>query len=131
MPKRVNVNDMTQEIKRQLGAYSDEITDEIKQAVDDVTKQAFNEIKNHITFKDHNVYSKAMSTRTLSESQFGKKNVWYVKEPHYRLTHLLEKGHRKRNGEDSTNAYPHIIYGEELIERELPKKVEEILNNAN
>lgn len=130
MSKRVNVNDMTQEIKRQLGAYSEEITDEIKQAVDDVTKQAFNEIKNHITFKDNNVYSKAMSTKTLSESQFGKTNVWYVKSPHYRLTHLLEKGHATRNG-GRTKEYKHIAYGEELIERELPKKVEEILNNAN
>lgn len=126
---KVTVDNMANEIQRQLGAYSKEVTDEIKKTVDEVSKDCLQEIKSHITFNDKN-YSKNMAIKKVRETETSKENVWYVKPPYYRLTHLLEYGHATRNG-GSTRAFEHIKFGEELIERDLPKKVEEILNNAN
>ena len=132
MSKTINVDKLADEVRKQFGVYTDEINEEIKKAVDDVAKDCLKEIKNHITFNTiTGDYEKSMKVKTTSESRTSKVKTWYVEAPHYRLTHLLEKGHKMRNGIDETRAFPHIVYGEELIERELPKKVEEILKNAN
>lgn len=130
MSKAININQLADEVQKQFGAYSDEVTNEIKKAVDDVSKDCLREIKNHITF--NNVtgnYIKHMKTKTTAETRTSKIKTWYVDSPDYRLTHLLENGHAKRNG-GRTRAYPHIKYGEELIQKELPKKIEEIFENA-
>lgn len=123
----IKVDDLDAEIKRQLGAYSDEVKEELNNVIDEVTKEACNEVKSHITFNDKN-YSKNLSTKTISKTTNGKVNVVYVKAPYYRLTHLLEYGHATRNG-GRTKAFPHWKYGEELIEQDLPKKVEEVLSD--
>lgn len=126
----IKVDNLASEINKQLGAYNEDVTREIKKAVDDVAKECLQEIKSHITFNNiTGDYEKAMKIKTTKETRTGKIKTWYVESPHYRLTHLLERGHKKRNGKDETKAFPHIIYGEQLIEKELPKRVEEILND--
>ena len=132
MSKTINIDKLNEEVQKQLGAYSDDITNQIKKAVDEVANDCLQEIKNHITFNTiTGDYEKSMKVKTTSESRTSKVKTWYVEAPHYRLTHLLERGHKKRNGKEDTRKFPHIIYGEQLIEKELPKKVEEIINNAN
>lgn len=47
---------------------------------------------------------------------------WYVDAPEYRLSHLLENGHAKRNG-GRTKAVKHIVHGREIAEQVLEEKV--------
>lgn len=44
---------------------------------------------------------------------------WHVKEPEYRLTHLLENGHLTRDGTHRTKAIKHIKYGRQIAEQVL------------
>lgn len=128
MSVKVTTSNMASEIARQFGVYSEEIANEVKRVTDDVAYEAMKEIKQHITFNDKK-YSKAMAIKTTEENEYGKTDLWYVKKPYYRLTHLLEKGHATRNG-GRTKAYPHIKYGDDFIQNEYPKRIEEVLKNV-
>lgn len=126
--KKVKVNEMAEELTSLLTKYSDEVTIECKKAVQEVAEGCNREIKNHITFKDKK-YSKSFNLYKAFEDERNKRQIWYVKSPHYRLTHLLEFGHLTRNG-GRTKAFPHVKYGDDYVKRELPLKVEEAIERC-
>jgi len=67
------------------------------------------------------------------KKEYGK-DIVYNKAPTYRLTHLLENGHDiVHNGQKVGHAaaQPHIKPVEEWVQEELPKRLEEALNNVN
>lgn len=121
----MRVDDLTAAIMAQLAEYQEEIVVETKEAVDEVAKETNEVIKNHCTFGGSGEYIKSFALNK-QDSRTGRVKTWYVKSPNYRLTHLLEKGHAKRNG-GRTRAFPHIRYGEEYAERALPTRIREKL----
>lgn len=126
----VTVDDLAHAIESELNDYSEEITKGIKDKVNVVAKEVNEEIKNHVTFNNRTGdYVKSFALKTTFDSKNTRIKTWYVKKPHYRLTHLLEKGHAKVNG-GRTKAYPHIKYGEELAQKRMVELSEEVINNA-
>jgi hypothetical protein len=122
----ININDLASEIAKGLEEYSEKITEGVKKGVDLTSKEVNEEIKNHITFKEHTgKYVKSFRIKKAYEDGYKKINVWYVANGEYRLTHLLEKGHALMQG-GRTKAYPHIKYGEELA----IKRMEELAKGA-
>lgn len=55
---------------------------------------------------------------------------WYVREPEYRLTHLLEYGHVIKDGTKrivgQSPAITHIKYGKKIAERMLQEKLDKL-----
>lgn len=119
-----------------LEMWSDRIAARVKKSVDTVTKEVKREIKSRVAFNNRTGdYVKAFRTKTLYEDDRVKRKAWYVAPPHYRLTHLLERGHKifigTTRGQRQVHvkggrarAFPHIIYGDELAKRRLPKLIE-------
>lgn len=90
------------------------------------------EIKNHITWKDKN-YSKSFRIKTVFNDKRNKRNVWYVANGDYRLTHLLEFGHHTRyirNGKQMTNKFPHVKYGDEYLKDNFFEKMKEAMEKC-
>lgn len=107
----IKADRLAQEIVKILDDYRDTTVDKMKEAVDKAAKQAVNELKTSSP-KRTGAYAKdwtAKKDRKANKWAYGK--VVYNKK-HYRLTHLLEKGHRKVNG-GMVAARPHIAKVEE------------------
>lgn len=107
----IKADQLAQEIVKILDDYRDTTVDKMKEAVDKAAKQAVNELKTSSP-KRTGAYAKnwaAKKDRKGNKWAYGK--VVYNKK-HYRLTHLLEKGHRKVNG-GMVAARPHIAKVEE------------------
>lgn len=114
-------------IMSSLTHYSDKVAKGTHRAVDIVTKEVSDEIKKHLSFNSRTgKYVKSFRIKTSYSDIRNHRNTWYVKEPHYRLTHLLEWGHRTRNG-GMTKAFPHIQFGEEIAQRRLPELMERVI----
>lgn len=126
MATTVQVDNLASTITEWLTEYNEEVTDVAKEAVDEVAQGVFDEIKNHVTWQDKK-YSNSFALKTSFEDERNKRKTWYVKSPHYRLTHLLEFGHATRNG-GRTKAYPHVKYGDQYLynnfERVMREKIE-------
>jgi hypothetical protein len=129
MAKKIEANEMANEITKWLTEYSEEVTDVAKGVVDEVAEGCFNEVKNHVTWKDKK-YSNSFALNTSFENKRNKRRTWYVKSPHYRLTHLLEFGHVTRNGTSRAKAYPHVKYGDEFVKNNFEREMKEAIEKC-
>ncbi|MDL2250770.1 HK97 gp10 family phage protein [Lachnospiraceae bacterium OttesenSCG-928-J05] len=92
----INVDQLASEIAKGLTEYSDEVTEIIKEGVEKISKEAAQELKASSPKKTGS-YAKGWTTKTAFENKRSKRKSVYNKTD-YQLTHLLEKGHAKRNG---------------------------------
>ena len=79
------------------------------------------------------------SLRVVDSSQLRTGYFCYqvvAKKPHYRLTHLLENGHKMVPNKHfyrpiaKTKAYPHIIFGQDYVDENAMKKIKEAINES-
>lgn len=126
----IDIDELSNEIINGLENYTQDITDNIKKAVDTVGNEVNEEIKKHINFKQPTgKYVKAFRVKTIFEDRYNKRNTWHVTNGQYRLTHLLENGHALRDG-GRTRSYKHIKYGEELAQKRMEELAKEAIENA-
>lgn len=126
---KVKIDDFSSEITKMLTQYNEEVTLKCKEVVDEVAAGTMNEIKTHCNFKGTGKYIKSFKLATSFEDSRNKRITWHVRSPHYRLTHLLEFGHIKRNG-GRTRAFPHVKYGNDFVQNNLPRKMQEAIEEC-
>lgn len=124
----INIERLGDELARTLGGYSSEIADQVKEAVDETANEMLENIRADAP-KRKGKYKRAMAIRTTQENAYERRKTWYVKEPFYRLQHLLERGHATRSG-GRTKAYPHIAKNEEKAKQAFTERVERIIKNG-
>ena len=124
MSKKVKVDNLAEAILQELSEYEQEVTDGIKSEVQTVSKECVAEIKQKAPVLT-GAYKKGWRAKKIYES---KETIrCRVENPkEYRLTHLLEFGHSKRNG-GRVAGIPHIQPAEEDAEKKLMKKVKIIV----
>lgn len=126
-PMAIHIDQIAAELSETLAAYTEEIAGQVKEAVDLTAKELLKNIRADAP-KRTGAYKNAMAVKTVSENAYEKKRVWYVKDPHYRLQHLLEHGHALRGG-GRVKAYPHIEKNEERARAAFEERVERIIKN--
>lgn len=120
---KTTVDDLSKAIQKTLAEYEGVTIDSMKSAVDKASKEAVRELKGSSPRRS-GAYAKSWtSKKTKLTKKWAYEKTVYNKE-HYRLTHLLEKGHKvvgAKNGRTWVDARPHI----EKVEQ---KAVETLLN---
>ena len=122
MAKTVQASEIDFELYKILSTYNKDVTEATKKAVDTVADGVMREIKSHITWNDK-VYSKSFTLTTVYNNDKGKYVIWHVKNPHYKLTHLLELGHITRDGTTYSKKFPHVQYGQQYAYNNLLNEV--------
>lgn len=90
----------------------------IRQLVDKTTDTA--PIGRRAAFRD-SITSKSEQDRLGRSS-----HIWYVKAPHYRLTHLLVHGHATRDG-GRTRANPFLANALEEVKKQYEEDIKEAI----
>lgn len=115
---KVDANGLSNAILDELNNFASLCDDEITKAAEDGAKVGKEIVKSAGGYKDDTgAYRKSISVR-----KNGKGYVIYAKSPHYRLTHLLERGHAKAGG-GRTRAFPHWAPGEKVATTEFEKSL--------
>lgn len=130
----ISIDNLSKEIDSTLKMYCSETTEKIKKQ----TKESMNDLVKS-TKKDaprgkrkKHYYSSIKSKKTF-ESEFDITYTWYVDNSNYRLSHLLEDGHktvRVKNGKSYTKAYKFISKNASIVEDDFLRKTKEILKNG-
>lgn len=128
-------NDIGKDLAKIMAEYTDSVKQEVSKIVEDVGSEATAMLKGKAPRKKGKGGGKYRRSITVELSQ---KNgnagfTVYAKAPHYRLTHLLENGHRTRlkTGEYGTKAQtdpqPHFEPVQEWADREALRRIEEAI----
>lgn len=121
----MKADDLAKAINATLEEYKDVAIDAMKEAVDNASKTAVKELKADSP-KRTGAYAKSWAEKSEKQGkELAYKKIVFNKK-HYRLTHLLEKGHVKVNG-GFVSARPHIRDVEQKVIEQFEKELREKL----
>lgn len=121
---KVSIAQFADAISKELSEFREEKIGNMKKIIDDVAKETTSDLK-QTSPKRTGEYAKHWANKTVTESALKKNRVVYNRNPEYRLTHLLEKGHAKRGG-GRVSAIPHIEPAYEKADKEIERRIKQI-----
>ena len=127
MSKKIKVDELSNVIKEYLENFKDVTEEACEEGVLTTADEAVKELRSaHPAgsgeYGSWDKYNSSWKKRTDKKNK--NKGILAVvyNEKHYRLTHLLEKGHAKVNG-GRTRAFPHILPVEQKCEENLLQNI--------
>ena len=124
----ISIDQLAAEIAKGLAEYSQDVVEKVNISSEKVGKAAVKQLK-QTSPKRYGKYAKSWTMKTEPEVGQPHKRIVHVKAPHYRLAHLLEKGHAKVGG-GRVDGIPHIRPAEEEVIREFAREVEEAIKRG-
>lgn len=129
---KVKPEDLDEEIRKQLEAFSTSLTRALNEKLEDVAAYTAKTLKQGGPYSERSgKYSKDWAYKLRKNHTPGimTEEFSVYNKKHYQLTHLLEKGHVSRSGK-RVRAYEHIKPAEELAEQMVISKVNEAVREA-
>ncbi len=129
---KIKIDQLASEIAKGLAEFTEEVTKHVNESSDKVSKAAVKKLRATSPRRKTPYGGKyARSWRVTTETSFGQPDlrIVHARKPHYRLAHLLEKGHAKRGG-GRVDAIPHIAPVEEEVIKDFVRDVEEAIERG-
>lgn len=124
---QIQVDQLADTVTRELGVYSEAVTEEMKKVIDTTTKEAVKEL-NSSSPRRSGKYSRGWQAADSYDSTRTKRNTIHNRTS-YQLTHLLEHGHAKRGG-GRVSGISHIAPVEQSAIQKLEEGIKEAAERA-
>lgn len=130
MAKKVKIDEAASTIVKMLSEWSQDVADATKKAATETGKETVQDLRQTSPRRPNGgAYANSWSYKKLEEDRYGVQGVVYNKK-HYRLTHLLEKGHANARGGGRTPAHPHIKPAEDRAIASFEEKTRKYINDV-
>lgn len=124
---KIDIDELAIAVINELDAYREDVMEVVEKAVKETAKQTAAELRTTSPERDGE-YKKhwACKRDATLKGKYKFNMVVYSKKPHYRLTHLLEHGHARRNG-GRVDGIPHIRIAEKHAKEILMERLKRSL----
>lgn len=126
----ISIDNLDRAIKERLEEYSNEVKDEVIEITHQVSKEFKENTKKDAPRGNRQKFYKNIDVKQ-NETLDGAVDTWYVKDPEYRITHLIKNGHQKRNGKGRTKSNDFIDRNYEQAEKEFEEKLVEVISSEH
>lgn len=125
----ISIDNLDKALKEVLEEYSSEIREDVKSVTHQVSEKFKEETKKDAPRGYRKKFYKHIDVKQ-NETLDGTVDTWYVKDPEYRLTHLIKNGHQKVNG-GRTKSNDFIDRNYEQAEKEFEERIVEVISNGH
>lgn len=125
MANAIKISSLGKEIQNTLNLYHQDITNQVKIVTKEVANELGKNTKNDAPIRTGE-YKKNIAVKKTNETNRGVTYTWYVKDPEYRLSHLIAKGHKLKNGKESKKN-DFIEKNEKIAVETYEKRVKEVI----
>ena len=127
--RRVNVDNLSDAIMEELTIFHKAIDKGFMKVIDECSEKFVKNTKADAPKGRRKKFYKHISKKNVVNKLHKYTNLWFVKDPEYRLTHLIKNGHSTRNG-GRTKDNDFITQNYEEMEKKLGKEIEEVIKRG-
>jgi hypothetical protein len=124
----ISIDQLGDAISAQLNTFEKNVRDGVKKAVDETMDEMVRETRSTAQVRTGR-YKRKISATVGENTLMKYSKVWHVKNPDYRLAHLLDKGHTLRNGR-RYEGNQHVANAEHRAVENFQRKLEEVIRDA-
>lgn len=135
--RKVGIDRIGDTISRELSTWTADIQMGVAQLVDKKADELKNEIKKRAPEHSYKIknrkkgkYKKSFRVKVTNEKFTYYEKTVFASGNEYRLTHLLEKPHQKKNKSGTVNPKVHIAPATEKIKKEFETEVKNLISSS-